>query len=264
MKSFLSRLFKSQDDEEEPSFKSLSAEAQEMIRGVVELSATNVKEIMVPRIDVVSLSHDLPCEELYQKIIESGHSRFPVYQETIDNVTGILYVKDLLSCLAQKTDPDVKTLIRPAYFVPESMKLDSLLREMKRRRVHIAVVVDEYGGMSGIVCMEDILEEIIGDIQDEFDNEREDVINIGEGLFLCDARVNIDDLNDALNVSLPTEDFDTLGGFVFDLFGKIPVKFEKVERHGVTFIIQDMDGHKIRSIKLLVSPEAILSPKENS
>jgi magnesium and cobalt transporter len=253
MKSFLSRFFKANDDEDEPSFKSLNIEERDMIRGVVELSDTNVKEIMVPRIDVVSLAIDMDQRDLYQKIIESGHSRFPVYQETIDNVTGILYAKDLLINLAQKNTFDIKSLSRNAYFVPESMKLDALLREMKRRRVHIAVVVDEYGGMSGIVCMEDILEEIIGDIQDEFDNEREDVIKIGEGIYLCDARVNIDDLNEEVGIALPFDDFDTLGGFVFDLFGKIPVKFEKVEKGNLTFIIQEMDGHKIRSIKLLVS-----------
>ncbi len=254
MKSFLSRFFKASEDEDEPSFKSLNLEERDMIRGVVELSDTNVKEIMVPRIDVVSLSIDMNSADLYQKIIDSGHSRFPVYQETIDNVTGILYAKDLLINLAQKNSLDIKSLSRSAYFVPESMKLDALLREMKRRRVHIAVVVDEYGGMSGIVCMEDILEEIIGDIQDEFDNEREDVIKIGEGVYLCDARVNIDDLNEEIQINLPIDDFDTLGGFVFDLFGKIPVKFEKVEQGNITYIIQEMDGHKIRSIKLLIKP----------
>jgi magnesium and cobalt transporter len=256
MKSFLSRLFKANEDEDEPSFKSLNIEERDMIRGVVELSDTNVKEIMVPRIDVVSLPIHMDQADLYQKIIESGHSRFPVYQETIDNVTGILYAKDLLINLAQKNTFDIKSLSRNAYFVPESMKLDALLREMKRRRVHIAVVVDEYGGMSGIVCMEDILEEIIGDIQDEFDNEREDVIKIGEGIFLCDARVNIDDLNEEVGINLPIDDFDTLGGYVFDLFGKIPVKFEKVETGKLTFIIQEMDGHKIRSIKLLIAGDA--------
>ncbi len=252
MKSFLSRIFNKNDEEDEPSFKSLNIEERDMIRGVVELSDTNVKEIMVPRIDVVSLSSDLDGKALLQKIIDSGHSRFPLYSETIDNVTGILYVKDLLGLLANNIDIDLRNSSRSAYFVPESMKLDVLLREMKRRRVHISVVVDEYGGMSGIVCMEDILEEIIGDIQDEFDNEREDIIKIGEAVFLCDARVNIDDLNEQLGIKLPMDDFDTLGGYVFDLFGKIPVKFEKVEKNKLTFVIQEMDGHKIRNIKLFI------------
>ena len=251
MKSFLSRLF--HQNEEDPSFESLNIDERDMIRGVVELSQTNVKEIMVPRIDVISLSVDSDEKSLIQKVVESGHSRFPVYQETIDNVIGIVYVKDVMAKLAGGQAVSLEEISRNAYFVPESMKLDILLKEMKRRRVHIAVVVDEYGGMSGIACMENILEEIIGDIQDEFDNEQEDIIKIGEGVYLCDARVSMDDLNEEIKVNLPVDDFDTLGGYVFDLFGKIPAKFEKVENDRCVFIIQEMDGHKIRSIKLLVS-----------
>ena len=248
MKTFLSRFFRQNGDEEGPSFQSLNSDAQDMIRGVVELSESIVKEIMVPRIDVVSLSVGIDEQSLIQKTVDSGHSRFPVYQETIDNVIGIVYVKDIMAKLARKQAVSLEEISRNAYFVPESMKLDILLKEMKRRHVHIAVVVDEYGGMSGIACMEDILEEIIGDIQDEFDNEREDIIKIGEGVYLCDARVSIDDLNDEVSLNLPVNDFDTLGGYVFDLFGKIPVKFEKVEKDRCVFIIQEMDGHKIRSI----------------
>ena len=257
MKTFLSRFFRQNGDEEEPSFQSLNNDAQDMIRGVVELSESIVKEIMVPRIDVVSLSVGIDEQSLIQKTVDSGHSRFPVYQETIDNVIGIVYVKDIMAKLARKQAVSLEEISRNAYFVPESMKLDILLKEMKRRHVHIAVVVDEYGGMSGIACMEDILEEIIGDIQDEFDNEREDIIKIGEGVYLCDARVSIDDLNDEVSLNLPVNDFDTLGGYVFDLFGKIPVKFEKVEKDRCVFIIQEMDGHKIRSIKLLVSRDEV-------
>ncbi|MGI9256970.1 MAG: hemolysin family protein [Salinispira sp.] len=253
MKNFFSQLFRSNNDDS--AFRPLNIDERDMIKGVVELSDTNVKEIMVPRIDVVSLSTDTDEESLIRKVIESGHSRFPIYQETIDNVIGIVYVKDIMARLIRKQSAGIKEISRNAYFVPESMKLNVLLKEMKRRRVHIAVVVDEYGGMSGIVCMEDILEEIIGDIQDEFDNETEDIIKIGEGVYLCDARVSVSDLNEQINVTLPEDDFDTLGGYVFDLFGKIPVKFEKVEKDSYIFIIQEMDGHKIRSIKLLISRE---------
>jgi CBS domain containing-hemolysin-like protein len=126
---------------------------------------------------------------------------------------------------------------------------------MKRRKVHIAVAVDEYGGVSGIVCFEDIIEEIIGDIQDEFDNEREDVVKLGEGIYLCDARANISDLNEELGLSIPDKDFDTLGGFVFELFGKIPVRYEKMEYENIQFVIQEMEGHKINSIKLILPPK---------
>jgi CBS domain containing-hemolysin-like protein len=208
---------------------------------------------MVPRIDVVFLAMDMPAEDLIRKVSESGHSRFPVFKETIDNVVGVLYAKDLLQYLVTKDDISLENTIRKPYFVPESKRLDSLLREMKRRRVHIAVAVDEYGGVSGIVCMEDIIEEIVGDIQDEFDNERENVLEIGDNAYLCDARVDIEDLNEELEVTLPDDDFDTLGGFVFDLFGKIPVRYEKVSYQNMDFIIQEMDGHKIKTVKVVVT-----------
>jgi len=170
-------------------------------------------------------------------------------------VVGILYVKDLLRHLAKNAmqiPPSIHLadLVRKPYFVPESKKLDSLLKEFKRRRVHIAVAVDEYGGVSGIVCMEDIIEEIVGDIQDEFDTSVEDVLEIGDRTYLCDARVSILDLNEILGIHLPNDDFDTLGGFVFDLFGKIPVRYEKVAYQGADFIVQNMDGYKIRTVKI--------------
>lgn len=246
-KRLLSRLRKSPDEK----FRDLNNEEQDMIRGIVNLGDTSVKEVMVPRIDVVHLNLATDPKELLPQIVECGHSRFPVYEGTIDNVIGILYAKDLLRFLVKPESLSIQPLLRKPYFVPESMKLDALLREMKKRRVHIAVSVDEYGGVSGIICMEDIIEEVIGDIQDEFDNEREDIISIGEGMYLCDARMNIEDFNEVVGLELPTDDFDTLGGFVFDLFGKIPVRYEKVTHEGTVFIIQDMDQHKIRTIKVI-------------
>jgi CBS domain containing-hemolysin-like protein len=223
---------------------------REMIDGIRELANTTVKEVMVPRIDVAFISIDAPIQESLDKVIESGYSRFPVYKETIDNVVGMLYVKDLLVKLVRGQDVLLQEIIRKPYFVPESKRLDSLLREMKRRKVHITVAVDEYGGVSGIVCMEDIIEEVVGDIQDEFDDEREDILKVGDGVYLCDARINIEDLNDELGVHIPEDDFDTLGGFVFELFGKIPVRYEKVTYKNLEFVIQEMEGHKIKSIKI--------------
>jgi len=226
-----------------------------MIQGIVELSDTTVKEVMVPRIDVDFISARLSQEELLARIVESGHSRFPVYEETIDRVIGILYVKDVLKSLVKsgKSPFDIKDLARNAFFVPESKRIDDLLRELRRRKVHIAVVVDEYGGVSGIVCMENILEEIIGDIQDEFDNENEDILELGGGAWLCDTRINLEDLSERIGIKLPADKFDTLGGFVFDLFGKIPVKYEKAVWEGHGFIVQDMEGHKINSIKIILN-----------
>ena len=237
------------------TYESLETDIKEMIQGVVELSDTTVKEVMVPRIDVDFVSAGISREELLAKIVESGHSRFPVYEETIDKVIGILYVKDVLKNLVEedKNPFDIKNLVRNAFFVPESKRIDDLLRELRRRKVHIAVVVDEYGGVSGIVCMENILEEIIGDIQDEFDNENEDVLKLDDGGWLCDTRINLEDLYDRTGIELPADKFDTLGGFVFDLFGKIPVKDEKAVWEGHDFIIQDVEGHKINTVKIILS-----------
>lgn len=248
---FVEKLFGKAKDEDDEAFSSLNAVEQDMIRGIVELSETTVKEVMVPRIDVVFVSLDTPQDELLETLIQCGHSRVPVYNGTIDNVVGVLYVKDLLTYFLKNETLEIAKVIRKPYFVPDSKRLDTLLREFKRRRVHIAVAVDEYGGVSGIVCMEDIIEEIVGDIQDEFDNEAEDVLEIGPNTYLCDARVDIEDLNKATGLSLSDEDFDTLGGFVFDRFGKIPVRYEKVEIPGAEFIIQEMDGHKIKTIKIV-------------
>ncbi len=225
-KKIFARLLGKASQDEEGEIGDLNMNAQEMIRGVVNLPDENVKEIMVPRIDVISISMDTPVKDILQTISEYGHSRFPVFRKTIDNVVGILYAKDLLSYLIKDNNSfELEKIIRPAYFVPESKKLDSLLQEFQRRRVHIAVVVDEYGGTSGIVCLEDIIEEIVGDIQDEFDNETEEILKISDDVYLCDGRVNLEDLATQLSLDLPKNDFDTLGGFVFDLFGKLPVKY---------------------------------------
>jgi CBS domain containing-hemolysin-like protein len=234
------------------AIKDLEVDQQEMIRGVVELKDTTVKEVMVPRTDAVFLSAGMSKEELLARIAESEHSRFPVYQDTIDRVIGILHVKDVLKALVRNEPFDLAALVRKPFFVPVSKHIDELLRELRRRRVHIAVVVDEYGGVSGIVCMEDIIEEIVGDIQDEFDHETEDVVQLGEGAWLCGARASLKDIAEETGLELPVEDFDTLGGFVFDLFGKIPVKYEKTVYRDVGFIIQEMDGHKINSVKIVL------------
>ncbi len=231
--------------------KILNEEKKEMIRGIEDLSQTSVKEVMVPRIDVDFISVDTPGDELIAKVRESGHSRFPVYSESIDNVIGVLYVKDLIYSFQKKQPLELDKIIRKAYFVPESKRIDTLLREFKRRHLHIAIAIDEYGGIAGIITMEDIIEEIVGDIQDEFDNEREDIITIGGDMWLCDARVDLDDVNEELGADFPSEDFDSLGGFVFDLFGKIPVKFEKTSWNGFDFIVQDMEGHRINMIKII-------------
>jgi len=251
-KLFLSARLKGNDDPiESEDLESLDEDGKGMVRGIVELSETTVKEVMIPRIDTVFISENTKMDDEFVNLMDSGHSRFPVYRSTIDNVIGILYVKDLLRFLVRGETVLIPDVLRPAYFVPESMRLDSLLKEMKQRRVHIAVAVDEYGGVSGIISMEDILEEIVGDIQDEFDNEGEVIIQSGENEWICDARVNLEVLNEELSLLIPAEDFDTLGGFLFDLFGRIPGKYEKMTWDRLVFIIQAVDGHKIRQVKII-------------
>ncbi|MBR5932967.1 MAG: HlyC/CorC family transporter [Treponema sp.] len=229
----------------------LEEEKEDMIQGVEELSSTSVKEVMIPRIDVDFINIDSTQDEWTKTVFDSGHSRIPVYKDSIDNVVGVLYVKDLIKCLFSSEQIELEKIIRKAFFVPETKRIDSLLREFKRRHIHIAMAVDEYGGLSGIVCLEDIIEEIVGDIQDEFDNERDDIINLGKDVWLVDARQNLDDLNEEIGSDFPDSEFDTFGGFVFDLFGKIPLKFEKITWKDYDFIIQDMDGHRIDMIKVI-------------
>ena len=251
-KSPFRSIFRKDGDLDKKTLDSLETDQKEMIQGIVDLSDTTVKEVMVPRIDTVFIFVDEEREELLARIVESGHSRFPVYEETIDRVIGILYVKDVLKSLVKNGALDLRSLIRKPFFVPESKRIDDLLRELRRRKVHIAVVVDEYGGVSGIVSMENIIEEIIGDIQDEFDNEKEDILDLGGGAWLCDARVNLEDLSERIGIEFSEDDFDTLGGFVFHLFGKIPVRYEKQVWNGHEFIIQDVEGHKINTVKIIL------------
>ena len=253
MKGPFSGIFK--DKNIDKTIKDLEEDQQEMIRGVVELSDTAVREVMVPRTDTVFIQASAPRDEILSVILESGHSRFPVYGETIDNVTGILHVKDVLKDIVNGGPFDLASLVRKPFFVPDSKRIDELLREFRRKKAQIAVIVDEYGGVSGIVCMEDIIEEIVGDIQDEFDDELDDILPIGEGIWLCDARVNLEDLAEETGLEFPSDDFDTLGGFVFDLLGKIPVKYEKAVYRDASLIVQEMDGHKIKSVKIVLQKE---------
>jgi len=230
--------------------KKLEEDQREMIRGVVELSDTAVREVMVPRTDTVFISAAACREEILATVVGSGHSRFPVCGETVDRVIGILHVKDLIKNIVDGGPFDLASLVRKPFFVPDSKRIDELLREFRKKKAQVAVVVDEYGGVSGIVCMEDIIEEIVGDIQDEFDDETDDILPIEEGIWLCDARARLEDLARETGLELPCDDFDTLGGFVFDLFGKIPVRYEKTSFADATLVVQEMDGHKIKTVKI--------------
>lgn len=229
----------------------LMDDKREMIRGVLGLGETPVKAIMVPRTDVVALAADEPFDSIVKMIVRSRHSRIPIYEGSIDNVVGFLHVKDLIPYLArQETEVDVKKLLRPILFVPEGKLINDLLRELQQRKEHIAVIVDEYGGMAGIVCLEDIIEEIVGEIQDEYDQEEEEIKKVSEDTYICDARTLIEDINEQLQLNLPMDGSDTLGGFVFNLFGKIPEVKESIGYDNIEFTVDLIDGNRIKKVRV--------------
>ena len=251
------------DDEPEfdyAAFSGLELPQQEMIKGIVELSEKNVREIMVPRVDAEAMPADVSFDEMVEAAYDAGHSRIPVYSETIDNIIGILYVKELLRFISDKPKKfDIKKLLHKPYFVPETMPLDELLVEFKKRRLHLAVAVDEYGGVAGIVSMEDVLEKknIVGEINDEFDDDQlPEISRIAKNMFEVDSRASLSDVNDTIGLELPENEFDTIGGFVFDLFGKIPNKNEVVSCGHVSFKIKDIKGTIIDRIIITVAPHA--------
>ncbi len=234
-------------------------EEKEMIASVFEFGETLVREVMVPRIDVKAVPVEKPMLEALDVMLTAGHSRTPVYDGSIDNIVGILYAKDLLRYLRDgRTDVPLAKILRPAYFIPESKKVDELLRELQQRRVHMAVVVDEYGGTAGIVTIEDLLEEIVGEIQDEYDAEEPTVEPVSEHEYLFDARVHLDEVNELLGVELPAEGGDTLGGFIYSQLGKVPAVGDTIEFEGVRIEVLSVAGRRIKQVRasLLSAPAA--------
>ena len=229
----------------------LEKDEAELVRGAVDLIDIEAYEIMTPRVDVFAVDVDENIKEKYEISELLKHSRIPVYENTIDNIIGIIPVKTLARLLLSGGEIDVRSLLYRPLYIPRNYQIVKLLDDFRKDRIHIAIVKDEYGGTDGIVTMEDIIEEIVGDIQDEFDKEQEDILSINDNVWICDARVNLDDLNEALDSEFPNEDFDSLGGFVFDLFGKVPVKYEKASWNEYDFIVQDMEGHRINQVKVI-------------
>ena len=224
-------------------------ERQNMMEGINDLDVMSVKEVMVPRIDVQFISVDTSREACIQIVKDTGFSRYPVYEKSIDNIVGVLYAKDIIRAAGGPFS--VAALMRKAYFVPESKRLDDLLHEFKRRKVHIAIAVDEFGGVSGIICMEDILEVIFGDIQDEFDTDEDDEIhNLSDGSWIVDAHTSIDEINETLGLCIQDEENESIGGYVFERFGRIPQKGESITENGLKFIVMGIEGHKIISIRI--------------
>ncbi len=228
-------------------------EEKEMIEGVLELSETTADEIMTPRTEVVAIDANSELSEILKIIIDAGHSRLPVYEENIDNIIGFIYAKDLLTEVGKENNNfKIKEKLREAYFVPETKSLRTLLHEFQNQKLHIAVVLDEYGGTAGIVTIEDILEELVGEIADEYESMPPKFIKvIDDYTFDVDARTDIDDLNDKFDLNLPEEeDYETIGGFVFSYLGYIPKTSETFEYENLKFTITNAEKRKIRTLRI--------------
>ena len=234
---------------------------RQMIDGILSLEEMTVRDIMVPRLDVVALERRATAREVIDTIIEKGHSRLPVYQENLDRVLGVLYVKDLLPFVIGSTNRlPLLDLVRPAYVIPESKKLPELFADLKRMRIHMAIVTDEYGGPAGLVTIEDILEEIVGEIQDEYDSEEDLMVQSGENMVDADGRLPMEDLEDVLGIDFEEdEDFSTLGGFVHKHLGRLAVAGDKFEAEGVRVEILSVERHRVRKMRvtrlLVAEPE---------
>ena len=230
----------------------LEAEEEQMINAVIELGERRVHEVMVPRIDIVGLEVDGTFEEAVERIIAEGHSRLPVWEQSIDQIVGILYAKDLLRFLkeASADPPPIRALLRTPLFVPESITIDDLLRQLQRRKVHLAVVLDEYGGTAGLVTIEDLLEEIVGEIQDEYDVEEPMVVRLDDDRARIDGRASVDELGelwDDLDIDALLEDreeYDTLGGLLFHRIGGVPKPGDQVRVGALTLTVETTDGRR--------------------
>jgi|YNPMSStandDraft_1061717.scaffolds.fasta_scaffold00027_40 CBS domain containing-hemolysin-like protein len=241
----------------DPDFiKKLKSDQIKMIKGIAELSETSVHEIMKPRIDVVTFDINDSLKEFINLVVRYGHSRIPVYEENIDNIIGVIYVKDLLKYFFNEPkNINLRDIVREPLIVPESKKISELLKEFKDKKKHIALVVDEYGGFSGIVCLEDILEEIVGEIRDEYDNEKDMINKIDEKTFRVSAKASIYDINDTLNIKLPEDISDSIGGLIMETIGRIPVQGEEIKFDNVTIKVEKMRSYKIDSLLVILNNE---------
>ncbi len=228
----------------------LDQDERKMISSILELNDTLVREIMVPRVDLFAIEENTLLEDALDGILESGYSRIPVYHETIDHIVGFLYTKDILK-LWQKGDikTTAKSILREVNFIPEMKKVDELLEEMQKQRIHVAIIVDEYGGVAGLVTLEDIVEEIVGEIHDEYDDGEIDLIQmINEDEYIVNGRYDIDDFNNIFDVDFPTEDSDTIGGLLYAHIGHVPQTGESVQIENILLTIQAVEGQRIQTI----------------
>jgi CBS domain containing-hemolysin-like protein len=239
----------------------LEAEEEQMINAVIELGTRRVHEVMVPRTSMVTLTHDATIGEAIDAIVSEGHSRIPVYEGTVDEIIGIVYAKDLLPFLktGSPDPPPLRSLLRTPVLVPESMTVDDLLHELQRRKVHIAIVLDEYGGTAGLVTIEDLLEEIVGEIQDEYDVEEPLIDRLSDDDALVDGRAAVDDLAELFETQVPQEDedeYDTVGGLIYHRIGGVPKPGDQVSLDGLTLTVESTDGRRVSKVLVVRSREA--------
>ncbi len=236
----------------------ISLQEGDMIHGVLELAETDAREIMVPRTDIIGIPENATIQDIIDLANQYGHSRYPVYRENLDNIQGILHVKDLLSCWGRNADEQIVSEVqRPPFFVPGSKKINELLKELMDSRSHMAVISDEYGGTDGLATIEDIIEEIVGEIHDEHDPSIQMISSIDEHTYLVDARTDIEDLEDSLGVKFPEGEYESVGGFLIHLFGRVPASNEEIIYEDLTFIIQSADPRRIEEVRI----ERPLSPR---
>lgn len=235
----------------------VNEEESDMIRAIFALDSTVVREIMIPRTEMASISVESGLRETIDSIISCGHSRIPVYEGTIDNIIGLLYAKDLLRYWGyDDSQTRIRDIIRPPYFVPETKNLEELLQEFKKKRTHLAIVIDEYGGTAGLVTIEDLLEQIVGDIQDEYDMEEQLFTVNPDGSISADGKLPVDELEEQLEIEIERDKFDTVGGLVFHIAGTIPSAGDLIEGNGLSFKILDADQRRLKRVLVSRLPYA--------
>jgi len=232
-------------------------EEKEMLKGIATLGTIQVKQIMKSRVDVVAFDLEADFEKLLGKVKESGFSRIPVYKDTFDTVKGILYVKDLLMHIDKKNGFEWQKLVRQAYFVPENKKIDDLLKDFQKKKIHLAIVVDEYGGTSGIVTLEDVLEEIVGEISDEFDEVEFRFSKVDETTYIFEGKASLNDICKVMNLEYDVfdemkGDSDSIGGLIIELKGKIPQLYEEIDQSNFNFKIESVDKRRVKRVRITV------------
>jgi CBS domain containing-hemolysin-like protein len=224
-------------------------EGRELLQSIVDFTETVVREVMTPRPDIVAVRGDATLQDLRELFREQQYSRMPVYRENLDNIVGIVFVKDLVA-LPPTAEPPITTLMRSAYFVPESKRVSELLKEMQRRQAQMAIVVDEYGGTAGLVTVEDLLEEIVGEIRDEYDVESETVVDEGDGTFVFSGKVSVDEVRDRLGIEVEREGFETVGGYLLSHLGRMPYVGERFDVDGLEVEVLEVERRRIAKVRL--------------